>query len=135
MQMPTPLCAANYPAVFREGDDSRIAPTRTHIHTHVHTERERERAREGDIEGVVRRTAVAAGCGGGAEGCVICEPESATLPPTPRRPVVGPLSRIVTRRAAGSGILAAPELLTLSVTHFHFIICPLHPRIAPSDDA
>lgn len=57
--------------------------------------------------------------------------------PSPRPfllpPVVGPLSRIVTPRAAriNGGVLAAPELLTLSVTHFHFIICPFHPRITP----
>lgn len=62
-------------------------------------------------------------------GCVICEPESATLHgPTGG---VSSLSRIVMpdRRDEGGGV-ASPELLTLSVTHFHFIICPLHPRNA-----
>lgn len=119
--------AANYPAMFREGDDSRVASV--HVHTYIHSADScnTERARKSDTEGLERRTAQR-----DAEGCVICEPESATLSPTPRLGG-GVLYLALLRRAPlGSGVvLAAPELLTLSVTHFHFIICPLHPRIAP----
>lgn len=60
------------------------------------------------------------------EGRVICEPEPATLPPTPPLSI----SHCYAARSPRVGV-ASPELLTLSVTHFHFIICPLHPRAAP----
>jgi len=75
MQIPTPLWGTlrcKLPGCVREGDNFSVAPVRIYTHREPHQKR--------DGEGVKRRTAVAAGCGGTAEGCVICEPESATLP-------------------------------------------------------
>ncbi|KAL0111505.1 hypothetical protein PUN28_013003 [Cardiocondyla obscurior] len=77
--------------------------------------------------GVERWTAVTAGCGG----------MLLSVNPSPRPFLLSHDRRwvlylaLLHRASLGSGVLVAPELLTLSVTHFHFIICPLHPCIAP----
>lgn len=98
----------------------------THTHTHRSSEKERERA-------IYRR---GGGCSGAdAEG--LCYLWTRARDPSSHStgPLAGSLSRIVTPRPAlrRTGVASHPplELLTLSVTHFHFIICPLHPRIAP----
>lgn len=78
--------------------------------------------------------AVTAGCGGVTEGCVICEPESATLPPIPR-PVVDPLSRIVTPTRVGGS--RRPRTLDFKRYPFSFYYLPSSSahRAAPADDA
>lgn len=130
IQMPTPLCGTSrrkLPGYVSRG--WRLPP----VYTHTHTDScNTERARKSDTEGLEKRTVVAGGCGGAAEGC--CYLWTRVRDPF-SYPTAGwwVLYLALLRRAplGSEGVLAAPELLTLSVTHFHFIICPLHPRIAP----
>lgn len=82
--------------------------------------------RKGDTEGLVGWL-VAGGAEEEEEEEVEVWRDVLSVNPSPRPflPLHRSLSRIVTPLRVG---VASPELLTLSVTHFHFIICPLHPR-------
>lgn len=82
------------------------------LHSYIHRAYT-DRARKGEI-GADR--GVAAGGGG-----VVCYLWTRIRDPTM---LWAPLSRIVMDR--GEGFASSPGLLTLSVTHFHLIICPLH---------
>ena len=121
--MPTPLCGTSRRKL--PGCVSRGWRFQCYAHTHTLT----ERAREGDTEGVEAdggRNGMRRNRGG------MCYLWTRVHDPS-SYPMVGggpSISHCYTaRRWFGSGVLATPELLTLSVTHFHFIICPLHPLI------
>lgn len=136
--------------MFREGDDSLASRPHAHIRArergHIDSAGKSEKGREPEGGEGGESHDCNGGCAVAEEGRVICEPEPATLPPVlPSRDGGGlSISHCYAARTGRGSSLPLPEPLTLSITHFHFIICPLHPLAlvesatsssrSPSDD-